>query len=105
MNEVSKAIEKYKSYIKDNPEATEIERARWELVVEALIEKSVRDIYLGRYDKSVEDGFYLANENHERLLGKKPTLQCKYCIRINNATNNSPRKAYLYCPMCGRKRG
>jgi len=57
------------------------------------------------YDKSVEDGFYLANENHERLLGKKPTLQCKYCIRINNATNNSPRKAYLYCPLCGRKRG
>jgi len=57
MNEVSKAIEKYKSYIKDNPEATEIERARWELVVEALIEKSVRDIYLGRLESEVEDEF------------------------------------------------
>ena len=57
MNEVSKAIEKYKSYIKDNPKGTEIERARWELVVEALIEKSVRDIYLGRLESEGEDEF------------------------------------------------
>jgi len=57
MNEVSKAIEKYKSYINDNPKGTEIERARWELVVEALIEKSVRDIYLGRLESEVEDEF------------------------------------------------
>ncbi|AOY77209.1 hypothetical protein [Clostridium formicaceticum] len=29
---------------------------------------------------------------------------CSYCDSIEKATPASPRKKYLYCPMCGRDR-
>lgn len=29
---------------------------------------------------------------------------CVYCDSIEQATPKSPRKRYIYCPMCGKKR-
>ena len=53
----------YAEYKKDMPEAIELIRQRY---VEKLLIEELAYI-LDLYDKSVEDGFYLANENHERL--------------------------------------
>lgn len=43
MTEIERAIKKYKGYLTDNLDATNSERKRWMLVIEALQEKKERD--------------------------------------------------------------
>lgn len=31
-------------------------------------------------------------------------IPCDYCRNINRSTKSSPRRKYVYCPMCGRRR-
>ena len=54
----------------------------------------------------IDNGFYLTEKCYEKLLERKLDLQekCQYCKNIEASTNKSPRKKYIYCPMCGRKR-
>ena len=35
------------------------------------------------------------------LSNTRATNKCPYCLGIEQATPASPRKKYIYCPMCG----
>lgn len=53
----------------------------------------------------VSQGFYLTKQEYVRLVGNKLNIndKCYYCKGIDEATKKSPRKKYMFCPMCGRK--
>jgi len=60
-----------------------------------------------RVERFEQRGFWITEAEYLRVNRRNFNLTdaCEYCININNATKNSPRKRYLFCPMCGRVRG
>lgn len=72
-----KAIEKYQNMIRDNPEASKNEKARWELVIEVL----------------------------EKQIPKKPNnFDGYYCRNCNGKLARQTNLVYQkYCHHCGQK--
>jgi hypothetical protein len=50
-------------------------------------------------EETIKSYFKKQQEKSQNSIGR-----CEYCDSIDQATKKSPRKRYIFCPMCGRKR-
>ena len=49
-------------------------------------------------EEAIKSYFKKQQEKSQNSMGR-----CEYCDSIEQATPKSPRKRYIYCPMCGEK--
>ena len=76
------------------------DRERKEIILRVeKLEKAME--YFDGYGSNHDELIIELCEEEKENLKKKP---CHYCLEIDQTTLASPRKKYIYCPMCSKKR-